>query len=735
MAKQLIVVVHGVGVKKAGVSSDLLATALDPAPEEISGYSRARMEEDRLRPHSTDDFELRELGDYNDDGKRQTFPARIRRYRWYVGANNDKIEHERIIADFYWGDISAFGSGTLSLLVALIKTILGIGHTIRENSRANFMDGSVAARIADAIVKLIHGPIAAFNLVMLAGAGAYWAARKAAGIPPGTNDNWLTANTGIAIAVLTATAGIYLFFTQRSFLGRQWIVIAALTLAASEAVRPFDTPKWLANADLLISKNVCRTPHKMSEPESGTLCRRVADSCANLRPTCETSLKSGIYVSGSRLLVIASAFWLAALVANALFLFVSLVPALRTKSSRVNASAPLLAPVASSGLLFLWMLFLMSLWAAPSAMGWELLPHADMLNSGLALAAAVAFVTALLFAAAVAVAILKWLWKRGLKGKSGESLRNEYFGGDKSLLNASASHRLIVNDAFSAVFLVGGVSLAVCGFVLLCVVFGLLGTENAVAKMLQDYTGPVIVGLGLFGVAIFAWFRPGLQLALGILIDVITYINDYDWRWGTGVPSRTMLERHTSLGRGSGGWCYHPRERIKNRFKVLMNELIRNELPDRIDVVSHSQGTVVALDVIEEAGETWIGKIKGGPLSLVTMGSPYTHIHHHYFPSSFPPIDKRPRLQLRKGLARNMGLLTAWTNIFRVDDFVGTHVDPQGIWPEEHPVPPNGHTYYWTDENVFPLLRGFLDIDAPKVAGRKKRPSGTGGGKTRQRRR
>jgi hypothetical protein len=40
MAKEVIVVVHGVGVKQAGVSADLLATSLEATPEEMFGLKR-----------------------------------------------------------------------------------------------------------------------------------------------------------------------------------------------------------------------------------------------------------------------------------------------------------------------------------------------------------------------------------------------------------------------------------------------------------------------------------------------------------------------------------------------------------------------------------------------------------------------------------------------------------------------------------------------------------------------
>jgi hypothetical protein len=105
-------------------------------------------------------------------------------------------------------------------------------------------------------------------------------------------------------------------------------------------------------------------------------------------------------------------------------------------------------------------------------------------------------------------------------------------------------------------------------------------------------------------------------------------------------------------------------------------------------------------------GKEWLKELpagSAGEIRLVTMGSPYTHLYGHYFPSSFPSVEKRANLaNPKKG-----GLLRAWLNIFRIDDFVGTHVS-KGVWPEEFPVFPNGHTNYWVDRRVVDKLRKFL---------------------------
>ena len=74
-----------------------------------------------------------------------------------------------------------------------------------------------------------------------------------------------------------------------------------------------------------------------------------------------------------------------------------------------------------------------------------------------------------------------------------------------------------------------------------------------------------------------------------------------------------------------------------------MAALIRDEAPDEIVIVSHSQGTMIALDVIEARGAAGCTAPDGRtlPLKLVTMGSPYIHLYTQYFPSLFPDLARR----------------------------------------------------------------------------------------------
>ena len=101
------------------------------------------------------------------------FPAHLRRFRRYDSADPTRVRQERVIADYFWGDISGTGLGLFRTLFGLIKIVLGLSHAIRENAMDVFPGASSRAvwmrRLARVAALIIHGPIAAINIVLIAG--------------------------------------------------------------------------------------------------------------------------------------------------------------------------------------------------------------------------------------------------------------------------------------------------------------------------------------------------------------------------------------------------------------------------------------------------------------------------------------------------------------------------------------------------------------------------------------
>lgn len=707
MAKQVIVVVHGVGVKQAGISSDLLSTALQRKPEDIAELERAQMSSERLRPHSTDDFELREFQKYSRNNLRQTFPARIRRYRQYDSKGQGTLLNERVIADFYWGDIAAIGQGLIGLLVALLKTILGLCHAIRENARDVFPEPKgydrVMRSIASGAALLIHGPIAAINAVVLGGVFVAWGMRAVFG------DADAQVWAGPVVSVFAIVAGWLpwrVSYTHLMRLFTLWVLITGLVLLGFSLMDQFHQLSLISD------------PFAVFDPWlKDASCRFAAEDHA----ACVAGYQ-GIYLYGLRLLGLMSVCWLFVFL---LALVTGAVVAVRGAELRERGVVSLLTP--TIGLMtLLWFLMTSCAWAAIVKFIPKIVPHPAAVTSALwGLVPAFAALFALLVTAG-------WvLWR---KRELGQIPPEDYLSDPDTL---AERYRLIVSR---------GMMLVLGGFIIVMAVLSLVvvaGWGTSVLDTIRDLMVPAMAVAGVMAVAVVGWFRTPFATALGILADVLTYLNDYSWNsrkvWSTG-PDTDHLPGHATtpgvVARNkdftdvaqtppppSGYWL---RERIKDRLKVLVHQLIRDERPDLLAIVAHSQGTVVAIDVIDEEGARWLAAMpEGGRLLLVTMGSPYRHLHHHYFASSFPSHLDRPALHRRDedqvwSEDKNPGVLSRWVNIFRIDDFVGTHIDmPQPSvgengarpsWPEERPVAPNGHTLYWVDDNVAPILREVLEF-------------------------
>ena len=186
MKKQLIVVVHGVGVRDAGVVTGQLSAAIG------SDLSRERrLDKIQWKPHSTDDFVLHEESEFAQNGLMQIFPAHLRRFREYETGTTKDVRRERVVADFFWGDISGTGLGGVQVLIGLLKIVLGLSHAIRENAVDVFPGNAPLAvwmrRIARMAALTIHGPIAALCIMLVAGLGVTLAAHAVTGdaIPAG----------------------------------------------------------------------------------------------------------------------------------------------------------------------------------------------------------------------------------------------------------------------------------------------------------------------------------------------------------------------------------------------------------------------------------------------------------------------------------------------------------------------------------------------------------------------
>lgn len=165
-------------------------------------------------------------------------------------------------------------------------------------------------------------------------------------------------------------------------------------------------------------------------------------------------------------------------------------------------------------------------------------------------------------------------------------------------------------------------------------------------------------------------------------------------------------ERTTRLDQGESKFVFPIRKLISNRLIIALDHLIMNGRVRHLLVVAHSQGTVVVMDQIVDGslGARLNGVIQD--LTLITMGSPYTHIYQHYFANLYPELG----VQLEEGLPCCSNCQFRWINLFRIDDYVGTFIGATSGLPgasqpliRNVPLGPGGwsaHTGYWKQDSM-----------------------------------
>ncbi len=179
----------------------------------------------------------------------------------------------------------------------------------------------------------------------------------------------------------------------------------------------------------------------------------------------------------------------------------------------------------------------------------------------------------------------------------------------------------------------------------------------------------------------------GIRAALDIANDVINYV-----RFNIAFDKRNVPR---------GGEPYEWLRPIRGKFNEVIRHLDLAHGFDRLVIVAHSQGTVIALDELAHSnfgrGREWL---QGIDVRLVTMGSPAAHLYQHYFPVAYPEwgcAEYWGELPLR---------LDGWLNLYRIEDFVGTTMgmgkeDAQCLGFSESCVgSEGGHINYWRDRRV-----------------------------------
>jgi hypothetical protein len=178
----------------------------------------------------------------------------------------------------------------------------------------------------------------------------------------------------------------------------------------------------------------------------------------------------------------------------------------------------------------------------------------------------------------------------------------------------------------------------------------------------------------------------------------------------------------------SGSLYFSRRDIIHNRMKrILVYYRDRLEHRPELVIVCHSQGTMVAAEVLNDPEMAWLSS-SFSRTTLLTMGSPLTYLYQTYFGHLYPSLSEPAWDHLRSRVDR-------WVNLFRIDDFVGQKIefpltgramqsspllsssqqtqatDGQASSFQshqsctDHPLGPRGHTNYWEDVEAIDVIK------------------------------
>ncbi|MEM1198251.1 MAG: hypothetical protein AAGI06_02975, partial [Pseudomonadota bacterium] len=355
---------------------------------------------------------------------------------------------------------------------------------------------------------------------------------------------------------------------------------------------------------------------------------------------------------------------------------------------------------------WLWMLVVSIIWVSVERTKFfgDLI-HTGLLNNGVQLLVVALAGIALIFGCALLTLRRRAKWHADFKGKEPSEMN--------AIFKDHPVPRMLLSAPLARGLTLAGLLLAVgAGFSLVQLVGWLIGSEikSDIEHWNNEYLPKAIAVAGFIGVLAYSQ-REGISQALGVGKDLITYFKVEPSYFGpdgktADAPKMQAFSRPENFEFDD----FRQRKRIHARMQRVLSALWDDGYKELI-VVSHSQGTIIATEFAKELHDSAselipkevrerLAPIMQGA-TLVTMGSPFTHVYNYYLPDEFG-----------EPLSIDDTMIAKWINIFRIDDFIGTYIgrsDLEGEWPVNQAVPASGHTGYWTDAHVIKHLRPLVD--------------------------
>ena len=292
--------------------------------------------------------------------------------------------------------------------------------------------------------------------------------------------------------------------------------------------------------------------------------------------------------------------------------------------------------------------------------------------------------------------------------------------------NGARPPRLIVHGFVQLV-------LAVCTIIGVCLVLGLGMMELRGIPHREFWFGRLMAEANKYAMGILvptsvmaAFLIPRLRPVFDIVLDVVNHFHFRATNISDALDDEDEFDiKETTFEQGT--LFFSRRDAIHARLNRILNfyrDTLQEQRPELI-IVGHSQGTMVAIEVLNDPELSWLTNRFNG-VKLVTMGSPMSNLYQHYFAHLYPPLESPFWSTLRKRTDR-------WINIFRIDDPVGTEIhfpesrltlieaceavhgglcagdsDPRQQVYSNHPVGCRGHINYFNDCEVLDILRKHL---------------------------
>ena len=558
-------------------------------------------------------------------------------------------------AEVFWADLSRVRQSWAGILVGLFQVVFGLRYVAyvagdQEIRAARWLQwlGLISSRI-------LHGPVLAVNFILailtveLVGTELLWSH---------SNDRpmWTTILAAICAGCGMLAGGIFRRTTRSRVIERFWfwVLITSLLIGGLVLARSFLIP---------------------------------ATFMGSTEADCPSS---GLLWYGQTLVVLMGLLWCVLMLVVLAMAACWLAAQLHPKAYRRGLNVAMMLPVMVIGL---WGQVLPMFWLCAQT-AWSKIAHIHqfdrMFEQAVPLLGAQCLMCIILGAIQLVNLICYATWRP----------RNDV----ESFQRGARAPRLIVNYWVLA-------GAAICTTVGVSLVF-LLGSIEIFDKnptsvwltgaMAEANKYAIAMLVPMTGLFVFSFQYLGS--VLDIVLDVANHFHFQRDDEEGGMEDEDYFEDGNASFE-SGSLTFARRKAIHSRMRLIL-EYYRERCcgKTKLTIVAHSQGTVISTEVLNDPENEWLQEAFES-VTLITMGSPLTHLYQHYFGNHYPELDEPFWSPLRRNVNQ-------WINIFRIDDFVGTEIEfpeslniEKGIRCSNEPVENCGHTHYWSDEQVLEILR------------------------------